>query len=252
MKKYILYAFTLFVLAAVSTACVYDEAEPRPRPTQRGYSMFGYADMNVRSSAQMLTLTAAFNEYFIQTTDEARLQVHDTYFYSWRIYEDAGGWWVLIYGSMRYHITIGNDIPLGEPGAEWTVVRHDAVLGGYKDTALAVITTEGDMLKCEITPGDHVAADWTVEVLDPVKMQFSISGSGTYGSADSGMELRYTIAEPLIWDMSSYWAVQGLLSIEAYFPANMTTETTEAQYSTGGYVKITYSGIIENWQNPYY
>lgn len=118
MKRLI---YTLLIAFSL-TGCKIDEGDTF-EPTRVGRQLFRISADAIGEESKMLATLLRFNEYLSASTDEAREELHNRYFYTSRIIEVKNEWHIINSNSTLI-INTGGKL-LSEVGAEWSYRSND-------------------------------------------------------------------------------------------------------------------------------
>lgn len=120
MKKFS--SFCLIALMAVATfsSC---EKSVEPDPTAPARNIFNQTRQNLMTPITALDLAVAFNEYYLATSEQERVDIEDKYFAEFKIRYDAesGMWRLERSGNPVVRISMLDGKALSEVGSKWSI-----------------------------------------------------------------------------------------------------------------------------------
>lgn len=251
------------ILAAVATICTMAGCRTSDgsefNPTLAGYTHFEYVDKFVAGQLPVVRKLLLFDLYLSAESEEERTQIHNEYFYTFRIFEEEGLWHV-VSSYTELIIDTGGSL-LADEGTTWAFRYADEK---YDTDDMPTITNNGTSdetgatryalhvpsqvdLLLDITP-KNTTSEGTKTSL---RFDTCISGGGSltvdYGSNHLNTTvMTFEATEPVhTSDPSISWFNSGTWSIRAV--ASDFTDLFEARYIGSESVMITCNGISREY-----
>lgn len=245
MKRTILLPL-LLVWGLLHTGCIVEDAYEQFEPTLPGYFLAQCAAPALRTAMDELWPVIAFAEYYA-ADDDARRQIHDTYFYRSRITTDDGTVWRII-DTERELIIRTEGRSLLDEGVCWNYYY----LGrDYDAQRLPALTHREGAFTLEL----HEAASRFEAALvlsaEPYRnpglelsgIRIDCSGSGTVRADDLPIEL--SIETPLRYESTAGGFVRGSLRLTARRDGQ--TDTATVAYTDDMRAEITFNEFTKLW-----
>lgn len=229
-------------------------------PTLTGYTHFRHVDSFVAGQLPIVRVMLLFNEYVAAETEEDRKEIHDTYFYTNRIFEGEQGQWHIVSSYTELIIDTGG-LTLDSEGAVWTFryAGEQYDVDNMPSITSPGISSDGERrlytlhipgkvdLELSIKP-TYVTTD--DDAKQELRFDTLISGRGrlsvNYGSPDPATSITFEATEPVHGqDPTASWFDSGSWEICAV--ASDYTDKLQAQYLGVSHVKIFCNGYSREY-----
>lgn len=251
------------ILATIATACTMSGCRTDDgsefNPTLAGYTHFEYIDTFVAGQLPVVRKLLLFDLYLAAESEEERMQIHNEYFYTFRIFEQEGLWHI-VSSNTELIIDTGGSL-LADEGATWAFRYADEKYDTDDMPTIANIGTSDETdatryalhmpslvdLLLDITP-KNTTSEGTKTSL---RFDTYISGGGRltvdYGSSRLNTTvMMFEATEPVhTSDPSISWFNSGAWSVRAV--ASGITDVFEARYIGSKKVMITCNGVSREY-----